>query len=83
MQLWASKSTARFGNEASGKDLKNFELSLIRAIEAYLLTIYFILFFFGNDYFRNILSSKIWHRKVCHTQFWIYHGHLKSHWYFP
>ena len=45
MQLWASKSTARFGNEALGKDLKNFELSLIRAIGAYLLTIYFILFF--------------------------------------
>ena len=30
-------------------------------------------FFFGNDFFRNILSSKIWHGKVCHTQFRSYH----------
>ena len=42
--LRASKSTARFGNEASGEDLKVFDLSLIHTIEAYLLTIYFILF---------------------------------------
>ena len=42
--LRASKSTARFGNEALGEDLKFFDLNLIHAIEAYLLTIYFILF---------------------------------------
>ena len=34
----------RFRNEALGEDLKKFDLSLIHAIEAYLLTIYFILF---------------------------------------
>ena len=34
-----------FGHEASGEELKNFNLSLIHAIEAYLLTIYFTLFF--------------------------------------
>ena len=47
-----------FGNEAKGEDLKNFNLSLIHAIEAYLLTIYFILFFVGNEYFKKFHHQK-------------------------
>ena len=63
----------RFRNEALGEDLKKFDLSLIHAIEAYLLTIYFILFSSVMTSFEIFCHQKFGMEKYVTPNF---HGHL-------